>query len=140
MVGTLILGVFFGAWLLPEFFQADTAQAAMGGIGFFPWFVLTEVGWSVLMTWVYNNTNKSSLIAGYLFHTAFNFWTMTVLTDAIPGQPMPQFDTALFVIVALVVALAGGLLIIVTKGQLGYQPDETTDIADLKPEREVVPA
>ena len=140
MVGTLILGVFFGTWLLPEFFQADTAQAAMGGIGFFPWFVLTEVGWSVLMTWVYNNTNKSSLIAGYLFHTAFNFWTMTVLTDAIPGQPMPQFDTVLFVIVALVVALAGGLLIIATKGQLGFQPDETMNIADLKPEREVIPA
>lgn len=126
-VGTLILGAFFGAWLLPEFFQTDTAQAAMGGIAFFPWFVLTEIGWSVLMTWVYNNTNKSSLIAGYLFHTAFNFWTMTLLTDAIPGQPMPQFDTTLFVIAALVVALAAVLLLIRTKGQLGFQPGAASD-------------
>ena len=86
----------------------------MGGIAFFPWFVLTEIGWSVLMTWVYNNTNKSSLIAGYLFHVAFNFWTMTLLTDAIPGQSMPQFDTVLFIIVALVVALAAVLLLIRT--------------------------
>jgi membrane protease YdiL (CAAX protease family) len=127
MVGTLILGAFFGAWLLPEFFQADTAQAAMGGVGFYPWFILTEIGWSVLMTWVYNNTNKSSLIAGYLFHTAFNFWPMVLLTNAIPGQPMPQFDTTLFAIAALVVALAAVLLLIRTKGQLGFQPGEASD-------------
>lgn len=140
MVGTLILGTFFGAWLLPEFFQADTAQAAMGGIAFFPWFVLTEIGWSVLMTWVYNHTNKSSLIAGYLFHVAFNFWTMSMLTNAIPGQPMPQFDTVLFIVVALVVALAAAALLVSTKGHLGFQPDETSDVADRKPATETVPA
>lgn len=140
MIGTLILGVFFGVWLLPEFFQADTAQAAMGGMAFFPWFVLTEVGWSVLMTWVYNNTNKSSLIAGYLFHTSFNFWTMTLLTDAIPGQPMPQFDTGLFVIVALVVSLAAVLLLIRTKGQLGFQSGEDFKAVDRKIGGEVLPA
>lgn len=72
LVGTLILGTFFGAWLLPEFFQPDSFQFSMGGLSFFPWFILTEIGWSVLMTWAYNNTGKSSLIAGYLFHTAFN--------------------------------------------------------------------
>lgn len=127
MVGTLTLGTFFGAWLLPEFFRTGTAQAAMGGIAFFPWFVLTEIGWSVLMTWVYNHTHKSSLIAGYLFHTAFNFWTMTLLTDAIPGQSMPRFDTVLFVIVALVVGLAAVILLINTKGQLGFRPVQAPD-------------
>ena len=50
LVGTLIPGTFFGAWLLPEFFQPDSAQAAMGGLRFYPWFVLMEIGWSVLMT------------------------------------------------------------------------------------------
>ena len=40
LVGTLILGVFFGAWLLPEFFQPDTFQYAMGGLSFYPWFSL----------------------------------------------------------------------------------------------------
>jgi membrane protease YdiL (CAAX protease family) len=36
LVGTLILGIFFGAWLLPEFFQTDSLQYAMGGLRFFP--------------------------------------------------------------------------------------------------------
>jgi len=67
LAGTLILGTFFGAWLLPEFFQTDSVQYAMGGLRFYPWFILTEIGWSILMTWVYNHTGKSSLIAGYLF-------------------------------------------------------------------------
>ena len=62
---------------------------------------------------------------------------MTLLTDAIPGQSMPQFDTVLFIIVALVVALAAVLLLIRTKGQLGFQldeADESSGAADLKPE------
>jgi membrane protease YdiL (CAAX protease family) len=44
LAGTLILGAFFGAWLLPEFLRPDSNQAAMGGIGFYPWFILTEIG------------------------------------------------------------------------------------------------
>ena len=120
LVGTLILGTFFGAWLLPEFFQTDSAQYAMGGLRFFPWFILTEIGWSILMTWAYNHTGKSALIAGYLFHTAFNTWSLVLLTNAIPGEPMPLFDMTLFIVASVIVALAGGGVVLATKGKLGY--------------------
>ena len=120
LIGTLILGIFFGAWLLPEFFQTDSVQYAMGGLRFYPWFILTEIGWSLLMTWVYNKTNKSSLIAGYLFHTAFNTWTLILLTNAIPEEPTPLFDVSLFVAASVVVVLAGAAVLIATKGKLGY--------------------
>jgi len=123
MVGTLILGAFFGAWLLPEFFQADTFQYAMGGLSFYPWFILTEIGWSILITWVYNNTNKSSLIAGYLFHTAFNTWSLVLLTNAIPGEPLPAFDKPLFIVASVIVALAAAVVLVATKGQLGFQKE-----------------
>jgi len=123
MMGTLILGVFFGAWLLPEFFQPDTFQYAMGGLSFYPWFILTEIGWSILMSWAYNNTNKSSLIAGYLFHTAFNTWSLILLTNAIPGEPTPAFDTSLFIVASVVVAMAGVLVLVATKGKLGFKDD-----------------
>ncbi|RJP53225.1 MAG: CPBP family intramembrane metalloprotease [Anaerolineaceae bacterium] len=124
MVGTLILGTFFGAWLLPEFFQPDTFQHAMGGLSFYPWFILTEIGWSILMTWAYNNTNKSSLIAGYLFHTAFNTWSLVLLTNAIPGESLPAFDKTLFIIASVIVALAGGVVMVATKGKLGFAIEE----------------
>lgn len=120
LAGTLILGAFFGAWLLPEFFNPDSLQFAMGGLNFFPWFVLTEIGWSILMTWVYNQTGKSALIAGYLFHTAFNAWALVFLTNAIPGEPVPPLDVTLQIITAIVVALAGIGVAIATKGKLGY--------------------
>ena len=123
LAGTLILGFFFGAWLLPEFLRPDSNQAAMGGIGFYSWFILTEIGWSVIMAWVYNKTSKSALIAGYLFHTAFNVWPFILLTNAIPGEPLPAFDTTLFILNALVVALAGVIVAVATKGQLGYTAD-----------------
>ncbi len=121
MLGTLILGVFFGAWLLPEFLNQESLQYAMGGLRFYPWFILTEIGWSILMTWVYNRTGKSSLIAGYLFHTAFNTWTLVLLTNAIPGESIPPLDAILFIVAGIVVTLAGIGVAIATKGKLGYQ-------------------
>ena len=117
--GTLVLGVFFGAWLLPEFLRPDSAQHAMGGLAFYPWFVLTEIGWSLLMAWVYNRTGKSTLIAGYLFHTAFNVWPSVLLTNAVPGETYTAFDTRLFIVNAVVVALAGAVVALATKGRLG---------------------
>jgi membrane protease YdiL (CAAX protease family) len=122
-IGTLVLGAFFGAWLLPEFLRPDSNQYAMGGLSFYPWFILTEIGWSVIMAWVYNKTVKSALIAGYLFHTAFNVWPFVLLTDAVPGQDLPAFDTTLFVVNAVVVALAAAVLVVATKGRLGYTAD-----------------
>jgi len=123
LVGTLFLGAFFGAWLLPEFFQPGSFQYAMGGLRFYPWFILTEIGWSILMTWTYNKTNKSSLIAGYLFHTAFNTWSLVLLTNAIPGEPTPAFDTSLFIAASVVVALAGVAALVATKGKLGFHDE-----------------
>jgi membrane protease YdiL (CAAX protease family) len=117
--GTLLLGVFFGAWLLPEFLRPDSPQYAMGGLSFYPWFILTEVSWSVMMAWVYNRTGKSALISGYLFHAAFNVWPFILLTNAVPGETLPAFDTRLFVVNAVIVALAAAILAVVTKGRLG---------------------
>ena len=127
LVGTLILGAFFGAWLLPEFFQPDSAQFAMGGLRFYPWFILMEIGWSVLMTWVYNNTGKSALIGGYLFHTAFNTWALVLLTNAVPGAALPAFDTTLVIVASVVVALAGFVAVVATQGKLGFNPDTGTE-------------
>ena len=123
LAGTILLGLFFGAWLLPEFLRPDSNQAAMGGIGFYPWFILTEIGWSLTMAWVYNKTGKSALIAGYLFHTAFNVWPFILLTNAIPGEPLPAFDTTLIILKAMIVVLAAAILVVVTKGRLGYAAD-----------------
>ena len=121
--GTLILGTFFGLWILPEFFDVTSPQYAMGGLSFLPFFVLTEIGWSYMMTWAYNKSSHSSLIAGYIFHSAFNFWTAAMLTSAsfVDGSlEINSLDETLFRINAIVVALAAVGFIIATRGRLGY--------------------
>ena len=123
LLGTLVLGVFFGAWFLPEFVRPDTPQHSMGGLRFYPWYILTEVGWSLIMTWVYNRTDQSALISGYLFHVAFNAWALMLLTDAVPGEDFPLFDTTLFVIAAVVVTLFSLVIVLRTGGRLGYSPN-----------------
>jgi hypothetical protein len=121
--GTLILGTFFGLWLLPEFFDTGSPQYAMGGLSFLPFFVLTEIGWSYLMTWAYNKSSNSSLIAGYIFHSAFNFWTVILITNAefVNGDlVMNTLDSNLFKLNGVVIALAAVGFIVATKGRLGY--------------------
>jgi len=123
MWGTLILGTFFGLWLLPEFFDVNSPQYAMGGLSFLPFFVLTEIGWSYLMTWAYNKSSHSSLIAGYIFHSAFNFWTAALLINAefVNGNlVINSMDSNLFKLNGVVIALAAVGFIIATKGRLGY--------------------
>jgi len=123
LLGTLILGVFFGAWLLPEFYNPTSAQYALG-LGYYGWFIVTEIAWSIIMTWVFNRTKGSSLIAGYLFHAMFNAWPFLLLTDAIPGMDLPLLDIQLFRIFTIVVSMAAVTLIIITKGTLGFQNSE----------------
>lgn len=124
LIGTLILGTIFGAWLLPEFFREGSAQVSMGGLGYYPWFILMEIGQSLFMTWVYNSTGKSSLLAGYLVHAMFNTWPIVFLTNMVPGEPFPVFDVALFRVAPVVVALAAIILVLVTRGRLGYSTQD----------------
>jgi membrane protease YdiL (CAAX protease family) len=127
LLGTLILGVFFALWLLPEFFDPDSAQYAMGGISFLPIWILTETAWSVLMTWVFNRSKGSSLIAGYIFHAAFNFWTVVLIIDAamVDGEfVVGEIDTTLLTLNSAVLIVTAVILTIVTKGRLGYPTSE----------------
>jgi membrane protease YdiL (CAAX protease family) len=127
LFGTLILGVFFALWLLPEFYDPDSAQYAMGGVSFLPIWIATEIAWSVLMTWVFNRSKGSSLIAGYIFHAAFNFWTTVLIINAafVNGEfVVGEIDTTLLTLNSAIVVVTAVALIIVTKGRLGYPTSE----------------
>ena len=121
--GTLILGFFFGAWLLPEFYNNGSAQQLLG-IGYYPWFILTEIGFSLIMTWLYNKSGKSSLLSGVLFHTAMTFWSYALLTNNVPGQPTVVFDILLWKLASIAVLISGLLVAWSTKGTLGWSSAE----------------
>jgi uncharacterized protein len=69
----------------------------------------------VLVIWLYNVTGRSVLIVG-LFHSAFNMVTgQKIMPELVPG-----LDSNL--LAAAVVAVLAVLVIVLTRGRLGYEP------------------
>jgi membrane protease YdiL (CAAX protease family) len=113
--GTLILGVLWAAWHLPQFLVPDWA-AQNGGSSpiVILEFLLMVVAIAPVMTWIFNRT-RGSLFMAMVAHSSIN--------------------ASLTVFVAADVALATGLiafgtlsiaLVLVTRGRLGY--DASADV------------
>jgi len=96
LVSSLILGSAWVVWHLPLFFMQGTFQHELGfGTPGFGWFCLSTLASSVLLTWIYNNTHRSTL-AAILFHFMTNF----------SGELFPLSDQARLYQGMLSVALA----------------------------------
>jgi membrane protease YdiL (CAAX protease family) len=73
VTGTIVLGLIWGIWHLPLFFMSDTWHGQIGfGLSGLWMFMLHSVGLSLLMTWVYLNTNRS-ILSGMFMHFTSNF-------------------------------------------------------------------
>lgn len=73
------------------------------------------------MMWLYNNINRSVLLAG-IFHATYNTTINTYAGDLIP-VPAESW----FFIVSGVVAVVAVLIIILTRGRLSYTPNQEMD-------------
>ncbi len=104
LVSSLILGVIWALWHLPLFFIKDMLHS-VHGIGS-PWFCQFMVGiipMAVILTWIFNNTHRSTL-AAILFHFMANL--TYELANVTPGTNL--YSTLLWIIAAIaVVALWG---------------------------------
>ena len=73
LVGTVIVGLMWAAWHLPNYFRPDWASVnggfSLSGVAVF---ATVAVTFSVLITWVYNRTGGSVLMA-VLLHASLNF-------------------------------------------------------------------
>ncbi len=93
---SLIIGVFWALWHLPLFFIPGTYQSGLGnGSPGFWLFFIALLPDSILYTWIYNNTNRSTLSA-ILFHFVTNF----------SGEFFEPHQQALFIRFGLVIILA----------------------------------
>jgi uncharacterized protein len=114
LVGTVILGIMWGAWHAPQYFT-KTFAAANGGLSVSGVivFLLAVVSFSVLITWAFNNTGGSLLIA-ILIHTAINF-TQGLTSDLFPAAAYNE------VVVVAVFGTAAVIVVIATRGRLGFK-------------------
>ncbi len=67
LLASLIIGVLWGFWHLPEFWMKSNFHSQIPLV----LFILQDIALSIVLTWLYNGTGKSLLIVN-LFHAASN--------------------------------------------------------------------
>jgi membrane protease YdiL (CAAX protease family) len=119
-IGTLILGALHGLWHLPIFLIAFFGTGPF--VSPLPYLtnVLQIMVITFIWTWVFNKARGSILIA-FLNHSAFNACG-ALFVILVPVMPLG--GRAAFYALA-VVAL---LIIILTRGRLGYQPEQNAQL------------
>jgi len=101
---SLLLGTIWTVWHLPLFFVPGTYQQQLGlGTVAFWYFMADKIPQSILMTWIYNSTARSTLSA-VLFHFMVNYLgELFALTPRAEG-----FSIVVWIFAALVATLAVG--------------------------------
>jgi membrane protease YdiL (CAAX protease family) len=112
LLGTAVLSVLWAAWHLPNVLFGGWTE-----LSFTLWMALT-IASAFIYTWVYNNTSGSILLAA-LLHGAINGGT-TLVTGLLPGFD-DELHMPLYGAVALAFAVAGVVLVVATRGRLGYR-------------------
>ena len=128
LIASLAIGTIWGIWHLPDFFAplgVIGALTATLGFGFIFLYTLGTIANAIFMTWLYNKSKASALIAGIIWHAAIDFWAPVLLSDsslvaAQEGTHLPTLPPALYLTVLAVQVIGAVVLVIATKGKLGY--------------------
>jgi membrane protease YdiL (CAAX protease family) len=129
LLGTFLLGVGWAFWHLMFFLMPDHGGGPGTGFGAFlknfSIFFLMVLAMSVLFTWVYNHTRGSVFIASFL-HAAIDtpqlVWLPLFLEVGTSNSAAGEASLNL----ALLLTFGGLalLILILTRGRLGYRPEQ----------------
>lgn len=116
LVSSLIIGTYFGAWHLVEFYRPGSSQYAIG-LKYYPVFIIAEIGLSVIMTWFYIKSKKNLFLSGVFFHWMMNSISVLFLTDITLGgfDYAPKMNPHYFLIYSAVISLIAASLAVKEK-------------------------
>src|SRR5438094_6279455 len=127
LVGSLILGTIWAFWHLPLFWAP--AWNLPPTILNIVMFVVAAIAFTIVMTWVFNNT-RGSLFMAVLVHTSFDT-VLAILNRLFPVPIVNDYGSNVPILIGFgVLAL---VLVALTRGRLGYQryrKEEPNSIAD----------
>ena len=121
--GTLLLSVGWCFWHLPDFLTP--AQGGGPGVGVvtiltnLALFLLLVIALAIIFTWVFNHTGGSVFIA-IVLHASVNT-PQLALVPLFPAVDVTDLNLAALIGFG-VMAL---LIVVLTRGRLGYEPDQT---------------
>ena len=128
----LILGPLWALWHLPAFFVPgqifDQKVGAITMIIQMVLMIIVAILTRILMTWVFNNTKGSILIA-ILLHAALDASNSgsAFIKQLLTVSQLGGYGLASALVFPLVAAM---LLLIFTKGRLSYKPDQTQQVVE----------
>ncbi len=134
LTGSLILGFFWGLWHLPVFTIQGYDGAGPGFLGIIiPWteFTVALMAMSIIMTWVFNHTKGSILIA-MITHASIDAFPRPLL---FPASYLSALASPLILVAWPVLAI---ILLIVTQGKLGYGDVATPGSQSLLSDSEIL--
>jgi CAAX protease family protein len=117
LVGTLILGLLWALWHLPEFLVPSWAASSGGrGVLDIARFVVITIAFAIVLTWVFNNT-RASLLLAMLVHASIDTFGSTL------GEvfPAPAASSSLPLLIGFGVVAV--VLVAITRGRLGYRQE-----------------
>jgi membrane protease YdiL (CAAX protease family) len=114
LLGTLVLGTLWAAWHIPGFFGGWLLGSPLA-------LLVSSLGFSIVMTWVYNHT-RGSILLMILLHSSSNA-TLALGAFVLPAN-MPA-SLSSFVnqgwIPALTYAVAAAIVVLATRGKLSAE-------------------
>jgi membrane protease YdiL (CAAX protease family) len=117
LVGSLTLGALWALWHLPEFLVPSwAASSGGGGILDIVLFVVITVAFAIVITWVFNNT-RASLLLAMLVHASID----TIGSPLGKIFPTPAASSSLPMLAGF--GALAVVLTLFTRGRLGYRPD-----------------
>jgi uncharacterized protein len=114
LLASVVLGILWALWHLPEFLIPSwAASSGGGGVLSITLFTLSAITFTIVITWVFNNT-RASLLLAILVHASIDTFGGT-LAAIFPAKAVASAFPYLisFGVVALV-------LIVLTRGRLDY--------------------
>lgn len=115
LLGSVILGVMWALWHFPLFWSGVWTPLNLPNMVMF---TVMITGLTIIMTWVFNHA-KTSVLLTILMHASFNTFANKGIGTLFPAPILNDYGLLPVLIGFSVTAL---VLIVVTRGRLGYRP------------------
>jgi membrane protease YdiL (CAAX protease family) len=122
LVGSLILGVIWTFWHIAPVWLASWTKVGILNIYNLVLYFLFICSWTIIMTWVFNNT-KGSVFMAIVLHTSVDAFPNMILWPLLPASLAVTGYGVYFGYYGMVVGMGGLALVVIalTRGRLAYQ-------------------